>query len=77
MRRRQRDGRILIGRIDERGEGVRVLAALRGVVGECGSLGSFVVCRRDGGAFGVWELPDAGVRPAALLALPANAKGRA
>lgn len=59
VRRRQRDGRLLVGRIDERGEGVRVLAALRGVVGECGALGSVVVCRRDGGAFGVWELPDA------------------
>ncbi|MER7420153.1 PQQ-binding-like beta-propeller repeat protein [Micromonospora peucetia] len=59
VRQRQRDGRVLVGRIDERGAGVRVLAALRGVVGECGSLDSFVVCRRDGGAFGVWELPDA------------------
>ncbi|MEH0975139.1 PQQ-binding-like beta-propeller repeat protein [Micromonospora sp. CPCC 205546] len=55
--RRQRDGRYLVGRIDERGEGVRVLAALRGVVGECGAHGSSVVCRHEGGGIGVWELP--------------------
>ncbi|MEU4771999.1 PQQ-binding-like beta-propeller repeat protein [Micromonospora sp. NPDC023644] len=57
VHRRQRDGRYLVGRIDERGEGVRVLAALRGVVGECGVHGSVVVCRHEGGGFGVWELP--------------------
>lgn len=57
LHRRQRDGRYLVGRIDERGEGVRVLAALRGVVGECGTHGSYVACRREGGGFGVWELP--------------------
>ena len=58
VRRRQRDGRVLFGRLDDRGEGVRVLAALRGAVGECDMHGVFLVCRRDGGA-GVWELPDA------------------
>ncbi|MEV4661325.1 PQQ-binding-like beta-propeller repeat protein [Micromonospora echinofusca] len=57
LHRRQRDGRYLVGRIDERGEGVRVLAVLRGVVGECGAHGSYVACRREGGGFGVWELP--------------------
>ncbi|MEU9506681.1 PQQ-binding-like beta-propeller repeat protein [Micromonospora sp. NPDC048170] len=57
--RRQRDGRVLVGRIDERGDGVQVLAALHGVVGVCGVFRSFVLCRREGGALGVWELPDA------------------
>ncbi|WP_327030889.1 PQQ-like beta-propeller repeat protein [Micromonospora sp. NBC_01740] len=57
VHRRQRDGRYLVGRIDERGEGVQVLAALRGVVGECGARESFVACRREDGGLGVWELP--------------------
>ncbi|MEH1101056.1 outer membrane protein assembly factor BamB family protein [Micromonospora sp. CPCC 205561] len=58
VRRRLRDGRLLVGRVDERGEGVRVLAVLRGVAGGCGVHGAFVVCRREGGGLGVWELPD-------------------
>ncbi|MEU4641383.1 PQQ-binding-like beta-propeller repeat protein [Micromonospora sp. NPDC023814] len=57
LHRRQRDGRVLIARLDGRGDGVRVLAALHGVVGACGAYGSFVLCRREGGAYGVWELP--------------------
>ncbi|MER7332295.1 MULTISPECIES: PQQ-binding-like beta-propeller repeat protein [unclassified Micromonospora] len=57
LHRRQRDGRVLIGRLDERGDGVRVVAALHGVVGTCGSYGSLVICRREGGAYGVWDLP--------------------
>ncbi|MER5337309.1 PQQ-binding-like beta-propeller repeat protein [Micromonospora sp. NPDC002717] len=57
LHRRQRDGRVLVGRLDERGDGIRVLAALHGVVGACGAYGSLVVCRREGGAYGVWELP--------------------
>ncbi|MFG1778251.1 PQQ-binding-like beta-propeller repeat protein [Micromonospora sp. NPDC049051] len=57
VHRRQRDGRYLVGRIDERGEGVRVLAVLRGVVGACGTFGSSVVCRHEDGGLGVWVLP--------------------
>jgi hypothetical protein len=57
LHRRQRDGRVLIARLDEHGDGIRVLAALHGVVGACGGYGSFVLCRREGGAYGVWELP--------------------
>ncbi|MFG3419187.1 PQQ-binding-like beta-propeller repeat protein [Micromonospora sp. NPDC049460] len=57
LHRRQRDGRVLVARLDERGDGIRVLAALHGVVGACGAYGSLVLCRREGGAYGVWELP--------------------
>ncbi|WP_433391800.1 hypothetical protein [Micromonospora sp. KLBMP9576] len=56
--RRQRDGRVLVARIGAGGDGLRVLAALPGVVGSCAAQGSFVLCRREDGALGVWDLPD-------------------
>ncbi|MEU5940895.1 hypothetical protein ABZ807_17265 [Micromonospora sp. NPDC047548] len=34
----------------------QAIGALPGVVGECQAPGSVLVCRRDGGAFGVWRL---------------------
>lgn len=60
VHRRQRDGRVLVARIDPATGDLRVLAALHDVVGECDTHRSVIVCRREGGAFGIWELRDDG-----------------
>ncbi|MFU8854637.1 PQQ-binding-like beta-propeller repeat protein [Micromonospora sp. SL1-18] len=50
------DGRQLVARLDPAEDGVRTLGAIPDVVGECQAPGSVLVCRREGGEFGVWRL---------------------